>query len=272
MIETPKTLYFRISEEMAENNFARVRAPVSRLELEAAADSFINDFLTLPQEVKEGFYRHIDNGGRGTDLGYVRRSRARGDNEDDKQFFHYNPILEEVLSDQMWLHIGRVGDFLDHASKIFQASTEVVDEVFKCFEIRHRGIHRKFFAPEVIPNFILRFLAYDRVGDGEFLATGHYDRGAYSLALGESAPRLRIGTNKLDVVNVEYQEGSALFFKARQEVLGINDGFSPAWHDVVQLPGQNYSDQITRWAIVCFIEPLKIRMVTREESHTPLKS
>lgn len=269
MVESPKQLYARISQEIAENYFARVVSPISRLELEEAADYFINHFLELPEEEKESLFAHIPNGGRGTDLGYVRRTRDR-DREDDKQFFHYNPIIREALAPQLKLHIPQVDQFLKYADHIYQASSIRIDEIMRALDIKHLGIRDKFFKDQLSSNNVLRFLAYDKKDEGAFLAKGHYDRGAYTLALGESATGLRMGKTKDFVKPVDHQEDSALFFKARQVVAGIEDGFHPAWHDVIQKENETYSEEIARWAIVCFIEPLKISMVTWEETHTPL--
>jgi len=266
---TSEKVYQGISKEITENYFARIPAPVTRSELEETAEDFINGFLNLPLEEKETFYCHVNNGGRGTDMGYVRRTREK-DNEDDKQYFHYHPRIRQVLAPQLKLHIPEVDDFLERADHIYQATSRSIGEIMKALDTRNPGIYDKFFSDDQESNFVLRILGYDKKTEGQFLAAGHYDRGAYTVALGENAPGLRMGKNKDYVKFVDHQEDSALFFKARQVVSGIDDGFYPAWHDVIQKEDETYSDEIARWAIVCFIEPLKISMVTWEETHTPL--
>lgn len=269
MIETPEQLYKRISKELAEDSFTRVTSPVTRGELEETAENFINGFLKLPLEEKETFYCHVANGGRGTDMGYVRRTREM-DNEDDKQYFHYHPRIRQALAPQLKLHIPEVDTLLEKADHIYQATSKSIGEVMRALDSKNPGIYNKFFSDGRESNFVLRILGYDRKSEGQFLAAGHYDRGAYTIALGENAPGLRMGKNKDHVSFVEHTEGYSLFFKARQVVSGIEDGFHPAWHDVIQKENETYSGEIARWAIVCFIEPLEISMVTWEQTHTPL--
>ncbi len=262
--------FIRISEDIRARNYAQIPNPVTQEELEEVAGSFIHGFLTLPTEVKQLFHGEVDASRKGSDIGYVGRSKDRG-NFDDKEFFHYNRHVEDQLGEVISLsRIAELDNFLGKVRPLYEKVETSAQTILTAADSMHPGIYGRFFQDGVNPNLFLRVLAYLRTEAGGILAVDHYDRGTFTLALGESSSGLRMGSHPYDMQDVEYRDGKALFFKGKQDIPGIDLNLPPGWHGVMQRPEQDYSELVPRWAVVCFIDQLAVGNVTTQETHTPI--
>jgi hypothetical protein len=134
-------------------------------------------------------------------------------------------------------------------------------------EKNNTGILEKIFDSDV-PHVVLRFLKYYYQNPGEYLAKPHFDAGSFTVAVAESGPGLRIGTNPDDLEPVTHEENNAIFFIS-SNINRISDDkrLVPAWHDVVQLDGSKSTDSFSRWALVAFVDGHSVESLSREETH-----
>jgi isopenicillin N synthase-like dioxygenase len=121
----------------------------------------------------------------------------------------------------------------------------------------------------LVQNIPLRFLAYTQTEPGDFLATGHYDRGTVSLAIAESAPGLRIGKTPDTVKDIIHEPGYGLFFPGINLKELTDETFAPSWHDVVQKDSNAFQPGCARWAVVLFAHVWNLDYKTWEACHTP---
>ncbi len=254
--------------QIRENAYAVVPFPVSKAEFQSAMDCYVA-FLALPQDVKDGIYFNIDLGDeRGADVGYQIRRREAGQ-IDNREFFHYHPDAEERFREarQTRPELDRLLIAMKH---INDHATAAMEEVIRALDTEFPGLHERMFVTGGrAPNFALRFLKYDVANPGEFLAKGHYDRGAYTLALAESAPGLRMGIDDLHLRDVVHDEGQALFMPGLNSPEFTGGAIPATWHDVVQKSDDTYSTDIARWAIVFFADTYIKPKTTFEDRHTP---
>lgn len=265
---TPSSLSFDdIKRSIKERSHAPVPFPLRKKDFAAAIDTFVA-FLQLPLEVKEKIYFRVTEEGRGSEVGYRRYRRDEGQT-DNREYFHYHAYAEERFTDARAEY--KELDLMMNAMRpIYAAAVETLKQVITAFDTRFPGLYDRFFNPDNVEGFYLRFLKYDRARPGEFLAKGHYDRGTCTLALTESSPGLRTGSNDQDLKEVVHKEGEALFMPALHFQTITSSDFPPTWHDVVQRGEDVYSDDIARWAIVFFADYRNAsRTITYEEAHTP---
>lgn len=256
-----------ISTEIKAKQYVAVPFPLSHQELRDAIDVFIV-FLALPQEIKEPIYFKVEPSNRGTEVGYKRYKRDLG-NTDNREYFHYHALAEERFTD----HISRIPELsqlMDVMRPIYQAAAETFREIVQRFETQFPGLQDRFFPKDSFSHFYLRFLKYDRLNPGDFLAKGHYDRGDCTLAIAESAPGLRMGLNADTVQLVKHDDGKALFMPGLKFSTLTSAEFPPTWHDVVQQDADGFRDDIARWAIVFFCDHELITDVSYEDAHTPV--
>ncbi len=233
---------------------------LSRKELVDAADDFIN-FISLPPEVLQRFEGvALSPEDRGSHVGYRHRSRQKG--HDDKVYVHYHAKFEELFGDAI-RDTGEVGErFVVSARRVYDEAKKSLGIVVDACKDRYPEFEDRFLSEN--SHYFLRFLAYLR--GSKLLANGHYDRGGATLAIAESVPGLRMGTNEDNLTEVVHTEGTAPFFGG----LELRNYFPPTWHDVVD-KGSYYNDQIARWAIVFFADKHLKKGVSFEEAHTPLR-
>jgi len=219
------------------------------------------------------FHHKIDSHDDESVIGYVGR---RGDliyhekkqYYDEKEYFHYNRYVADAFGALMDEDDRRIKNFLDSAEKIYLEAERHASEFLESAELHFPGVYEKFFPKNKDPHFYLRFLKYNTMGKGEFLAKGHYDQGAFTFALAESAPGLRIGSHDSDLCEVEHRDGQLIFMPALQLQDFLSPDFSPAWHDVVQSSDNTYSADAARWAIVFFADPVVKSKSSWEDRHT----
>jgi len=258
----------QIVKEVREKHFAAIPFALDRKAMESSAELFLK-FLELPEKVEFQGESHPDD--RGSHIGYVNRKKNVGD-LDNKEYFHYNEYFEQNFNWQ----IPVLQEFVESAREVYQAATSTLNVILDELSSDFPEIHNEFIRPGQLPRFYLRYLKYEPEKEQGIIAEGHYDRGAITLALAESAPGLRIG-EKDHPVEVEHEEGYALFmagttFKdvTHQQRLPNGDEqlfLEPAWHDVIQKESELYLPGIARWSIVFFADPIDMRYVSHDEAH-----
>lgn len=259
--------YDQLAQEIREKSYAIIPFPLMDADFRKSIDAYLA-FLALPYPEKEPIYFNIDLGdGRGGDVGYRKYRREEG-KIDNREFFHYHPDAETHFVDARE-RLAPLHQLLVEMKRIHTEATSAMNDILAAFDTQFPGIHGLFFPTNRVPNFTLRFLKYDCGKPGEFLATGHYDRGGCTLALAESAPGLRIGIDDVHLQDVVHDEGRALFMPALNFPLFTNGTIRPAWHDVVQKGEDTYSTDIARWAIVFFADTYVKPITTFEDRHTP---
>jgi isopenicillin N synthase-like dioxygenase len=257
----------RLVAQLQERPFAPVPLAFSAEVLEQGARDFLN-FIALPDKVKDTLsLRHIPGMHPGYRIGYERRKRQKDGARDSKEFVHYTPEMSELLKDEIAQLPADLGIFLKTAEKIFRGAEATMWQVLTAFDEKFPGFSAQFKAPGSYG--LLRFLKYDRLKPGDFLAVGHYDRGGCTLALAESAPGLRIGFNDTDLAPVHRDRDQALFMPALFFENLTGGMVKPAWHDVIQRSADTVNDEIARWAIVFFIDPAGTPAYTAVDAHTP---
>jgi isopenicillin N synthase-like dioxygenase len=263
----PSALYKKIRHQILSQHYAALRFPLSAEQLTQAANAFIN-FLKLPQATKnsfDSFVVHTSN--PGSRVGYTLRRQEQGA-LDEKEYFHYNEYAGPHFATQL-SKTPQAQDFFDQAQHVYDAAKRTLSDVMHAFDTEFPGIYDTFFPSDRKPDFFLRFLKYNVMGPGNFLAKGHYDRGGCTLALAESAPGLRMGTNSSDLKDVVHQPGSALFFPAIKFQEVTSQEFVPTWHEVVQKGDDVFSREVARWAIVFFADPRGMEDIPFDLTHTP---
>lgn len=261
-----------LRSDIQRQSFSEVPLSVSPEVIQAAVVGFF-EFLKLSQPDKEQFafdMKH-DEKDRGMDMGYRLRTSASGDGYDDKEFFHYNHYARDrFLAEPHTPSV--VHSFLQQADQVFVATLSAMQSVIRAMDVEFPGLYDKTFPLNVQPTCVLRFLKYSQAGEGQFLAKGHYDRSMCTIAIAESAPGLRFGTDSQHVREVVHRPGIGLFFPGMQMTNYTSQDFPPSWHDVVQTGGRSYAPQVARWAVVFFCSPPDPNYFTREQVHTPLSA
>lgn len=262
--------YEKILADIKRQNYVEAPLAISKIGLEKSAQAFI-DFLGLDQVIQDKFTIMIDKEDRGSNAGYVRKHKSKGDS-DNKEYFHYRGLTEKLLRGVIEEYKAnfKIQNFLVLSKKVFEAGLETLSSIISVIDQRHKGIYDKIFKRNPERFICLRFVKYDVAGDCEFLATPHYDRGSCALAMAESAPGLRIGKNEQDIKEVLRNGNMAIFMPAFTFHRDIeSEDFTPAWHDVVQKSADTYSENIARWAIVLFADVSSGGSISYEEAHTP---
>lgn len=268
----------RIRQNIRRRNYHPLPISIPRRELQEAADIFL-EFTNLPDSLKRQFHLHVVDDDPESMVGYVKRERERirgasGRHfHDQKEYFHYNRYAEEGFSHLIRQGNSSVISFFKHARRIYREAEKTIRTLIKEFDTEFPELYPQFFPRNVHPHFYLRFLKYHDSGKKKFLAKGHYDQGAYTLALAESAPGLRIGRNQKTLREVRHRDGQALFMPGLQLYRITSEDFRPAWHDVVQKQASRYqkSGDTVRWAIVFFADTVTKQHTRWEDRHTPIK-
>lgn len=255
-----------IAKQIEEKHHVTVPFPLPHKDFEEAVSLFMK-FLELPLETKQPIYFRLEQENRGSEVGYVRYLRSEG-KTDNREYFHYNEFAEDGLK-QYIETVPELRAFIERARVVYAETKTSIEEIIRAFEPKFPGIYEQFFPADEKPRLFLRFLKYDRGEPGEFLAKGHYDRGALALALAESAPGLRMGLNDQHLTEVVHNDKQALFMPGIRFQQITSPEFPPTWHDVVQKTDDAFNDDTARWAVVCFADQKGPNTITYEQAHTP---
>jgi isopenicillin N synthase-like dioxygenase len=240
----------------------------SSTEIQSAMEAFFR-FMDLPEEIKLKYSMRLDPNDRGTEIGYWTRRRAEG-HPDDRGYFHYSEAAERHFRTN-GADCPELLAFMDAAKAIYSKVLPTLREAIYTVDEHHPGIEQRISNPgaDLDVRAPLRFLGYAQTTVGDFLATGHFDRGVATLAIAESAPGLRIGKTPETVKEVMHEPGYGLFFPGISLQEFTNESFAPSWHDVVQKNEGAYKPGYARWALVLFAGVWEKRVKTWEECHTP---
>ncbi len=262
------TSYQALVDDLNAQSFHKMPITCSQEQIEAAVNAFIV-FMGLPEEKKFQFSARLDPDDRGTEIGYWTRRRAEG-HPDDRGYFHYSEAADKQFRPK-GQDCPELIAFMDAAKIVHTAAAQTLREVVHTIDEQHPGLEQALFAPgngrEL--RLPLRFLAYTQTEPGQFLATGHYDRGACTLAVAESAPGLRIGKTPETVKEVVHEKGYGLFFPGAYLPEFTNETFAPSWHDVVQKDQDAFQAHYARWAVVMFASAWDRQVLSWDACHTP---
>ncbi len=256
-----------ILDEWKRQHFAQVRAHgISRAALESAARAFFA-FLQLPEELKAPIRQTIPGEDR-TTRGYTRRRAKDDSDQEEKMYFHYHPEVEVSFQKEIAAAGEPAETFMRVAHDMWEKTLAIGEDAIREFEERWPGTRVRFMPPGESPLLVIRFLAYLSHPHGDFLAKPHYDRGTFTIALGESAPGLRIGTPEC-LVEVAHRDGFSVVMPGTGFQADIDSGIEPAWHDVVQKKDVRFSETTARWAIVGFFDVKNRSYISIEDTHVP---
>ncbi len=260
--------YQQLVNDLNAQSFHKMPINCSPEQIQTAIDAFFK-FMALPEETKMRFSFRMDPEDRGTEVGYWTRRRSDG-HPDDRGYFHYSPAAEKRFRTTT-TDCPELLAFMDAAKIVHDAATETMRQAVRVIDAEHPGIEKSLFEPggDRDLRLPLRFLAYTQNEPGNFLATGHYDRGVCTLAVAESAPGLRIGKTPETLQEVVHEPGYGLFFPGIHLTEFTNDTFAPSWHDVVQKDRVGFQEGYARWALVLFISAWDRKVLSWEACHTP---
>ena len=251
---------------LERNHYASVPLAIPRADLEAAAGRFL-EFLALPEPLKQQLHFPARSHRASAD-GYTDKTDL--EKKDSKLFFHWTPSLmqrepcaslraEEPVADH----------FFAAAERIYRQAEVTLHAIYSQCLPDYRD---RIFRGGRLIDGILRFLSYSPCSERTFCARAHFDKGFSTLALGDSAPGLRIGCcDAHPLADVHHMDGSAIFMPAWMLFQASGGHIKPAWHDVVHRPGEvDVNAQCARWSIVCFVNDPATPFSSWDTVHTPL--
>ena len=231
----------------------------------SSMESFFK-FLELPSELKNHIDLKISPLHRRGELGFRQRYSNEAIDLDDKEFFHFHPIIYQHYGEFIEQN-QTISEFLASANKIWLAAYEIIHQIMTIYDQDFPGCKAKIFNSEDT-HIVLRFLKYSWQSSGQYLAKPHFDSGSFTLALAESSPGLRIGSCPDDLQIITHEDKQALFFfSSNYKKIIDSDKFSPAWHDVVQIDDEQIGKPCSRWAVVAFIDGNNVESLPRSETH-----
>lgn len=257
----------KILDAWERQHFAQVPAHgMDSAVLTSAARAFFK-FLALPEGVKTPIRQTLPGEDR-TTRGYTRR-RAQDDSDgEEKMYFHYHPEVETEYAREIAAAGEPAKVFMRAAHEIWEKTLAVGYDAIAEFEERWPGTRVRILPPGGSPLLVIRFLAYLSHSRDDFLAKPHYDRGTFTIALGESAPGLRIGTPG-HLREVEHRDGFVVVMPGTGFRNDIDSNIEPAWHDVVQKKDAQFNETTARWAIVGFFDVTGRTYISIEDTHQP---
>ncbi|MFT5112649.1 MAG: hypothetical protein ACI8P9_001976 [Parasphingorhabdus sp.] len=239
---------------------------VSEQEIKLAADRFLK-FLSLPDSIKRQlhFPARVE---RASADGYTDKSDLN--TKDPKQFFHWNPnLLVQPHCRELVEGHNEISNFFDSAAYLYG---KIAEALYNVFNNHLPDYLHHLYDGKVLRDGTLRFLSYSPRSSHSFCAKAHFDKGFSTLAIGDSAPGLRIGCcdNHL-LTEIFHQPGQALFMPGWMLYQASDGAIKPAWHDVVHSPGvQDVSPDCARWSIVFFTNCPSLNFSSWDELHRPL--
>lgn len=252
-------------EDLYEKPYTNIYFPIHRVQIEKAMEAFF-EFLKLPLEKKQTIDLKISPKHRRGELGFVHRNPEDHFYNDNKDFFHYHPVIEKQYAEFIRQN-PEVENFLKKAAPIWEAVYQTIKAILSLFEPDYPGTLSKIFDSPT-PHILLRFLRYEYASSGLYLAKPHFDSGSFTLAIAESSPGLRIGTHPDDLELMTHKEGHAIFMiSSNFKKIIDNDILKPGWHDVIQVDQSKRDQPFSRWALVAFIDGHSVESLSRHETH-----
>lgn len=266
-----------VHQNLYQDGYAPVEIDARYDDLNDAMDKYLA-FLELDEEYHEATRFFSTDRGDGDFGQFTRESGtegSRGSVADNKDIFHFGAQTRQIIEARISGKLPtEMKEFLDIAEEIFWAGQRSKKQAVDELDWFDTGL-TKVMNPEVgTINDVLRFIAYHQ-NEGD-LAKGHFDRGVFTLAIGESHEGLQIAKGQNGLVldcNTEYmddleeslqpvthEEGQAKFMlgagwnRLPKEYRQGNHDLSLGWHSVVN-SDKTVSEKIMRWAIVMFCNP-----------------
>lgn len=251
-------------ESLCQHQYLQVPFSLPTNTIEEAVQAFFR-FLQEPEDVKSHIDFNMSEKHRRGDVGLKYRNPDDHIYNDSKEFFHFHPEIFEKYSEFLKEN-PVVLDFMMKAQPIWKAGYETAYKILEKFEPEFPKTIDKIFGAKH-PHVLLRFLNYHWAQSGKYLAKPHFDAGAFTLAIAESEPGLRMGSDPASLRLVEHKEDHAMFFFSSnyQKVMDTQD-IKPAWHDVIQLDETKIGKPYARWAVVLFIESFGVEALPRSET------
>lgn len=260
-----KTLFSAPLSSLQTDHYLRIPLNLDDDLIPNAVEAFFA-FLALDDELKQHINFTIAPKHRRGDIGYRRREASDGIYNDNKEFFHFHPAVFEKYPVFIQQHTV-IQDFFSQAELLWHFAHDAIHKILQQFTVTNRSIIDKVFDCRY-PHILLRFLKYEWQQSGRYLAKPHYDAGACTLAIAESCAGLRIGSLPENLVSVEHCDDSAIFMLSSNFNKLISDeGYSAAWHDVIQLDESKIGQAYARWALVAFVDAHDVTALPREETH-----
>jgi hypothetical protein len=255
----------QLYDTLKKQFYVSVPFAVPKQTIDEAVESFFS-FLQAPEGVKTVIDFNITPNHRRGDIGYKKRDSDDHIYDDSKEFFHFHPIILDRYADFLEKN-PLVKDFALKAKPIWEVTYQTVDRILSMLDQKFPGAHSKIFNTNN-HHIVLRFLRYDWVKSGKYLAKPHYDAGSFTLAIAENCPGLRIGSGPENLKIVEHEEDRALFMLSSNfgKVMDAPE-LSPGWHDVVQVDESKIGKPFAWGAVVAFIEADGVEALPRSETH-----
>lgn len=254
-------------QNLQKQCYMRVPFPVQPSEIQRAIEAF-SVFLNLPDALKSHINLKVSPLHRRGEVGFHHRDPETHEDHDKKSFFHYHPCIFKKYPDFI-SNNPAIKQFLIQADTLWKAAYQAAHEVLMTFDKDFPGTVDRIFDTQE-PHLILRFLKYEGVYCGRYLAKPHFDAGSFTLAIAESHPGLRIGTNPDDLELIAHKAEEALFMVSSNFRKIIDtDALKPAWHDVVHSEDAPVAEgtPFTRWALVAFLDGHNVETVSKAETH-----
>jgi len=256
-------------EQLAQQGYAEFPIPALEYKLLQHAMYVFMQTLEIQHEnlLETQFLQH-KNLENQTPLGYNRKELCvvEGQQQSDPKWYcHFHPAGRSRISDLVSAYnYNCIKEFLFYADKVYAYAQETSVTVLKQLEREGaEGLCAAYIRDGIIPNLILRFLAYDlQEHDGYFTARGHFDKSGGTIPLFETSSGLCIGPEKNGATSVvEWMRTKTIFMAglAMKEYFGL----TPGWHHVQQ----EIQECSGRGAIIAFIDPIEPYTVTEAEAH-----
>jgi len=252
-------------KNLRQKAYMSVPFSIPQTTIDEAVKAFMK-YLNEPDEVKRHISFSVNPVSRRGDVGYTFRDPKDSIYNDSKEYFHHHDAIFHRYPDFLDAN-PVVKNFVKKASPIWKAAREKGKEIIAEFETESPGITRRFFG-KFEGEVLLRFLKYDWQTCNKHLAKPHFDAGSFTLAIAESDPGLRIGTNNDDLQEVKHYKNEAIFMPSKNFPRHFeNCSYPSAWHDVIQTNETQIGKSYSRWAVVCFFEAEGMKAVPRSETH-----
>lgn len=266
-------------QELAEKLYLPVAVDIGHDDMGSAMQAY-EEFLELPAKYQQAAMYKLDERNN-TGFGQFNRIpgedkyEERGTAQDSKDIFHFGAMTRQIMEYRLSDMPRASREFLNAAEEIYWASARTYRDtmsVIDDFEVGLIGLH---FDERQPLNHHLRFILYYE-NDGEYLATGHFDRSVGTVHLGTSHRGLRVGTKPSDLQLYEGAADQSLFFLGAgwkklpaHKRAGRSVPLRPLYHDVVQLPEHGIDEKLMRWAVVMFFNPYELDTVPAKNETRP---
>lgn len=253
-----------IEAQIQEQAYAKVEMDIGYADISSAVERYM-DFCALPDELtKQIAYEH-ENRKRGSQVGHVIKN---GEGQDKKRYFHYRHGLPDWLISNGIERPFELNVFLEAAEAIHKTACDTLLENMVELDEKYPGLVGMHYPEHGDLDFYTRFLVYHPSKDGQ-LARAHYDLSTMTLAMAESSPGLRLGTESNDLRPVEHYENEGkLFLGGGWSNLYPDSDLPLGWHDVIQADQSMVGDNTVRWAVVMFANPEQDVQPSYDETHT----